>query len=161
MTDDLRKKRCCFTGHRPHLLKRQEDDIRVDLENSILHSVSEGFTTFISGMAPGVDIWAAEIVVRLKQSRPELHLVAAIPYPGFDEQWDETWRVRYRILLSQAEYVKVMEPEYSKASYQERNEWMVCHSSKVIAVYNGQPGGTRNTIRHARLCKVPVLFLPG
>ena len=64
-------------------------------------------------------------------------------------------------IVSQAEYVKVLEPEYSKASYQERNEWMVSHGSKVIAVYNGQPGGTRNTIRHARLCRVPVLFLPG
>ena len=38
---------------------------------------------------------------------------------------------------------------------------MAHHSSKVIAVYNGQPGGTRNTIRHARLCRVPVLFLTG
>ena len=161
MKDDLRKTRCCFTGHRPHLLKRQEDDIKVDLENAILHAVSEGFTTLISGMAPGVDIWAAEIVVRLKQSRPELHLVAAIPYPGFDERWEESWTARYRVLLSKADYVKVLEPAYSIESYQERNEWMVSHSSKLIAVYNGQAGGTRNTIRYAKLCKVPTQFLRG
>ena len=38
---------------------------------------------------------------------------------------------------------------------------MVSHSAKVIAVYNGRPGGTRNTIRYAGLCHVAVLFLAG
>ena len=161
MKDDLRKLRCCFTGHRPQSLKRLEDDIKVDLENSIRKAVAEGYTTFISGMCYGVDIWAAEIVVRLKQSNPKLHLIAAIPFPGFDEAWEETWRERYRLLLSQAEYVKVMEPAFSREAYQKRNEWMVNHSSKVIAVYNGQPSGTRNTIKYAMLCRVPVVLLKG
>ncbi len=161
MTDDLRRTRCCFTGHRPQFLKRPEDDIKVDLENSILKAVSEGCTTFISGMAYGVDIWAAEIVVRLMERDPRLHLVAAIPFPGFDEGWEEDWRERYRRLLSRAEYVKVLEPAYRPWAFQKRNEWMVSHSAKVIAVYNGQPGGTRNTIRYARRRNVPVLFLAG
>lgn len=56
-------------------------------------------------MAYGVDIWAAEIVVRLKERDPKLHLVAIIPYPGFDEGWEEDWRQRYHRLLSLAEYV--------------------------------------------------------
>ena len=71
------------------------------------------------------------------------------------------WRARYRFLLSQAEYVKVMEPAYTREAYQERNEWMVNHSAKVIAVYSGQSGDTRNLIRYARLCRVPVLCLKG
>ena len=161
MTDDLRKTRCCFTGHRPQFLKRPEDDIKVDLENSILKAMVEGYTTFISGMAYGIDIWAAEIVVRLKSGHPELHLVAAIPFPGFDEAWNEDWRHRYHRLLSLAEYVKVLEPSFSREAYLKRNEWMVSHSAKVIAVYNGQPGGTQNTIHYAKRCKVPILFLAG
>ena len=89
MNDALRSSRCCFTGHRPQSLRRSEDDIRVDLENSILAAVREGCRTFISGMACGVDIWAAEIVVRMKEQFPDLHLhlIAAIPYAGFDERW--------------------------------------------------------------------------
>ncbi len=163
MSDALRGSRCCFTGHRPQSLRRPEDDIRVDLENSILTSVREGCHTFISGMSWGVDIWAAEIVIRMKGQFPgmNLHLIAAIPYAGFDERWNAEWRDKYRALLSLAEYVKVMEPFFSKASYQKRNEWMVDHSARVIAVYNGQAGGTRNTIRYARRQNVPVLLLPG
>lgn len=163
MNDALRSSRCCFTGHRPQSLRRSEDDIRVDLENSILAAVREGCRTFISGMACGVDIWAAEIVVRMKEQFPDLHLhlIAAIPYAGFDERWPEDWRERYRALLGLAEYVKVVEPFCSRAAYQKRNEWMVNHSARVIAVYNGQSGGTRNTIHYARKQNVPVILLPG
>ena len=162
MKDALRCTRCCFTGHRPQGLKRPVDDIRVDLENIILASAREGCHTFISGMACGVDIWAAEIVVRMKDQFPDMHfhLIAAIPYAGFDAHWSEDWRERYRALLGHAEYVKVVEPFSSRAAYQRRNEWMVNHSARVIAVYNGQAGGTRNTIRYARR-NVPVILLPG
>ena len=44
--------------------------------------------------------------------------------------------------------------KYSKACFQIRNEWMVNHSSRVIAVYNGEAGGTRNTIVYANKNKV-------
>ncbi len=163
MKDNYRKYRCCFTGHRPQYLKRPEDDIKVDLENSILAAVRAGCHTFISGMAYGVDIWAAEIVIRMKDQFPDmnLHLIAVIPFAGFDEPWNEEWRRRYRALLSRAEYVKVMAPCFSKEAYQKRNEWMVNHSVRVIAVYNGQPGGTRNTVCYARRNNVPIQYLPG
>ena len=161
-TDDLRKTCCCFTGHRPQFLKRPEDDIKADLENSILQAIPEGYTTFITGMACGVDIWAAEIVLRLKAStHRELHLVAAIPFPGFNNAWDEEWKHRYCAILSKTEYVKVLGPAFSRGIYQIRNQWMVDYSAKVIAVYNGQPGGTRNTIQYARRRKVPVVLLEG
>ena len=39
-----------------------------DLEAAILQAVDDGFVTFISGMARGVDIWAAEIVLRIPES---------------------------------------------------------------------------------------------
>lgn len=161
MESDLRRRRCCFTGLHPQSLKRIEDDVKVDLENSILQAISAGYTTFVSGMEYGVDIWASEIVVRLKAGQQNLHLIAAIPYPGFDEEWEDGWRQRYRTLLSQADYVKVLAAECSKEAYQKRNEWMVNHSAKVIAVFNGMPGGTADMLRYARMHKVPLLLLRG
>ncbi|MCQ2287252.1 MAG: hypothetical protein MJZ76_10350, partial [Bacteroidales bacterium] len=38
---------------------------------------------------------------------------------------------------------------YSKSCFQVRNKWMVDRSNLVIAVYNGESGGTRNTIKYA------------
>jgi len=158
---EKRRHRCCFTGHRPRSLKRPADDVKVDLENSILAAVREGYTTFLTGMGCGVDIWAGEIVLRLKATRPELHLIAVVPFPGMEEEWPANWQHRYRELLTRVDFVKFIRPGYAEGAYQERNEWMVRHASLVIAVYNGTPGGTRNTIAFAERNQVPVKLLPG
>lgn len=61
---ELRIHRCCFTGHRPEKLHDPESVIITGLEHEICAAIADGFQTFISGMARGVDIWAAEIVLR-------------------------------------------------------------------------------------------------
>ena len=79
----------CFTGHRPEKLARPEAVIRQELAQQILQAVEDGFHTFISGMARGVDIWAAELVLQLRAQRPELRLVCACPYEGFETSWKQ------------------------------------------------------------------------
>lgn len=60
---ELRLHRCCFTGHRPEKLNRSEVEIKKDLEGAILQAIDDGFVTFITGMARGVDIRAGEIIL--------------------------------------------------------------------------------------------------
>lgn len=158
---EKRKTRCCFTGHRPQKLRRPVDDIKVDLENEILAAIREGYTTFITGMACGTDIWAGKIVVRLRDRFPDLKLIAAIPFPDFTESWDMEWQEKYESLISAADLVKVVSPEFSEGAYQARNQWMVDHCARIIAVYDGKPGGTRNTIDYARKSRVQVRYLAG
>ena len=95
----LRSRWCCFTGHRPEKLKRAEEEIKEGLEEAILKAVSDGYTTFITGMARGVDIWAGQIVLRLRQDNPELRLIAALPYPGCDSRWSAEWKKQYTVML--------------------------------------------------------------
>ena len=121
--------------------------------------MDEGFVTFISGMARGVDIWAAEIVLRLRESNPVIHLVAASPYRGFEIRWSADWQSRYSAILQQADLVRFVCPGYSRDCFQHRNEWMVDRSSRVIAVYNVEPGGTRNTIEYAKLNAIELMIL--
>lgn len=155
---DLRKHRCCFTGHRPEKLHKPEEQIKKDLEAAILQAVDDGFVTFISGMARGVDIWAAEIVLRLRESNPAIHLVAASPYRGFESRWSADWQSRYNTILQQADLIRFVYPGYSPDCFQRRNEWMVDRSSRVIAVYNGEPGGTRNTIEYAQRHHIQIYY---
>ncbi len=84
---ELRPRRCCFTGHRPEKLKRTEEEIKKCLEEAILKAIKDGYTSFVTGMARGVDVWAGQIVLRLRQSNPKLRLIAALPYPGCDSRW--------------------------------------------------------------------------
>lgn len=42
--------------------------------------------------------------------------------------------------------------------YQKRNIWMVDHSALLIAVFNGEPGGTLNTIQYAQQNQIEILY---
>lgn len=156
---ELRQHRCCFTGHRPEKLTRSEAEIKKDLKMAILQAIDDGFVTFITGMARGVDIWAGEIVLQIRQSRPSIHIIAASPYQGFESRWSADWQRRYNAVLEQADLVRFVCKGYSKACFQIRNEWMVDRSARVIAVYNGEPGGTRNTIEYAKQHEIAITYV--
>ena len=156
--NELRLHRCCFTGHRPEKLKRAEEEIKKSLEEAILKAIKDGYTTFITGMARGVDIWAGQIVLRLRQTNPELRLIAALPYPNCDSRWSTSWRKQYAEVLDAADLIQSISPQYSIASFQKRDEWMVDHAARVIAVYDGVPGGTKNTIEYAEKRRVEVRY---
>lgn len=159
--EEKRKRRCCFTGHRPQKLTRSEAAIKADLEKAILEAIEKGYQTFITGMAYGVDIWAGEIVVRLRQHNSDLHLIAAVPFPGFESRWSRELKERYTDLLGKADLIRYICPSYHAGAYQKRNEWMVDHSAFVIAVFNGEKSGTKNTIDYAARCGVQVRYING
>ncbi|MBC8530695.1 SLOG family protein [Gehongia tenuis] len=152
---------CCFTGHRPEKLKIGEAEVRAALKREIEAAAAEGFTTFITGMARGVDLWAAEEVLELKSKNPALRLIAALPFPRFEAGWSPAWQARYRRVLKGADQRFVISPAFSYAAFQKRNRWMVDRSGRVIAVYGGGRGGTLNTLQYARARGVPVRILPG
>lgn len=122
-------------------------------------AIADGFQTFISGMARGVDLWAAEIVLALRDEGAAIRLICASPYQGFEARWSQNWQERYRRVLERADLVRFICPEYSRECFQMRNEWMVDHSARIIAVYNGGPGGTRNTVEYARKKQICIALI--
>lgn len=153
---EKRRHRCCFTGHRPEKLQAPESVVMAALEKETRQAIADGFSVFISGMARGVDIWAAEIVLRLRDAGEAIRLICACPYQGFERGWKQSWQDRYKAILSTADLVRYICPGYSRSCFQQRNEWMVDHAARVIAVWNGQPSGTKNTIDYARRMGVLV-----
>ena len=79
---EMRMSHCCFTGHRPEKLKRTESEICADLESEIRIAINKGFQVFITGMARGTDIWAGEIVLKLRCEGFPVKLICASPFPG-------------------------------------------------------------------------------
>jgi uncharacterized phage-like protein YoqJ len=147
---EKRLHRCCFTGHRPEKLTAPEVAIRDALEMEIKRAIADGLNVFISGMARGVDIWAAEIVLKLRDAGMPIRLICASPYEGFERGWSTDWQMRYNTIMKAADLVRFINKGYSRACFQIRNEWMVDHSNRVIAVFNGERGGTKNTIDYAK-----------
>ncbi len=156
MTEDKRK-RCCFTGHRPDKIGNDEYKIKEMLKAEIQKSISEGYLTFISGMALGVDVWAAEIVIQEKLNNPEVKLICASPYPGFERSRCLADRMKYHEILNNADYIINISEQYTKFCFQIRNMWMVDRADRVIAVFNGSRGGTYNTVKYAEKKNIQVV----
>lgn len=158
---ELRKHRCCFTGHRSEKLGMPEQQVAELLEMEIQKAIDRQFTTFISGMAKGVDLIAAEIVLRMRTQDNRLKLICALPHPSFGLHWGGGWTERFQKVLAQADLERTICPSFSYASYQARNEWMCRHSGLVIAVFNGARGGTKNTLDYAQKIGVPCVVING
>nr|WP_326209146.1 SLOG family protein [uncultured Oscillibacter sp.] len=156
---ELRQHRCCFTGHRPEKLEQPEPVVVEALKKEICTAIADGFQTFISGMARGVDLWAAVEVLTLRDEGAVIRLICASPYRGFENRWSRDWQEKYRWVVARADLVRFICPSYSRGCFQRRNEWMIDHSARVIAVYSGGYGGTRNTVEYARGHGVPVKIL--
>lgn len=154
--EEKRLHRVCFTGHRPEKLTQSESEIFAGLEREIKKAYTDGINVFITGMARGVDIWAAEIVLKLRKEHGDIKLICASPYEGFEKKWSADWQKRYNAIWESADLKKFICPGFSMGCFQIRNEWMVNHSARVIAVSNGEKGGTKNTIDYARKEQVDV-----
>lgn len=159
--NEKRLHRVCFTGHRPEKLLRAEKDIKADLEKQIRLAVANGLNVFITGMARGVDLWAAQTVLKIRETDPNIKLICACPYFGFESEWNQNWQRQYHMILNAADYVKYICSNYSRFCFQIRNEWMVDHAARVIAVFNGEKSGTKNTVDYAKKCGVPVFLIKG
>lgn len=163
--DIIREHTACFTGHRPNKLygydRNSEGNrvIRKKLHDKIVDLIeNHGINTFISGMALGIDMWAALAVIKLRTKYPHIRLVAAVPCLRQWSRWNpEDVIFWHRILEACDLVVMVTNEEYTPACMQMRNIWMVDHSDHVIAVYDGSPrGGTFNCIKYAKTKKTHI-----
>lgn len=161
----MAEKTCCVTGHRD-IPQKEINNIRTTLRREIDRAVTDGYTCFMSGFAEGPDQYFAEIIIELQKKNPALKLLAVIPYQKRLDSLKNKTRT-YEMLEACADII-VIQKEYQPSVYAHRNRYMVEHSDRVIAVYDGrEKGGTVKTIRFAHkmrkeLREIPVgeIFVP-
>lgn len=151
----------CFTGHRRYS-GGAEDEAR--LVAALDEAYADGYRTFISGMAEGFDLVAAAAVVRLRERRPDVMLVAALPFRGQAAGFGAADKQLHDNLLAAADRIEVLAERYDHGCYYRRDDWMTDHSSRVVCWYDGSPSGTRYTVRSAlarNLVVVNIFRTPG
>ena len=148
---------CCFTGYRPSkfpfpLNKRNGEYIEFEnlLTETILSLFEDGCATFISGVAMGFDIIAAETVLELKRcSKAPVKLICAVPFKAQSDTFTDEWKARYNAVLSAADSIIYTSENYHKGCYGVRNRFMVDNSDYVLTWFDGAAGGTKSTILYA------------
>lgn len=158
---------CCFTGHRPSALPWKYNEKGVDfvmfrhrLRVAVEKAIERGYTRFITGMAQGVDLIAAEVVLDFKRENPSIILECAVPCKNQQADWNEENKIRYNEILRVADRVTfITDQDYTEGCMKKRNEYMIENSSLVIAGFNGKVGGTKQTISLARKKGVEVITI--
>lgn len=153
----MREKTVCFSGHRPEKLpgKGESSDRRTKIIKSLLYfkifkAVEDGYEYFISGLARGVDLWVAMIVLELKTRYPQVKLVGVKPNAGHGSNFSGEDKYMLNYILSRADEVVCTSEEYCYSCYRIRNEYMVDRASRLIAVLNNYASGTGQTVKYAR-----------
>jgi len=149
---------CAFTGHRParFAFGFNESDERCIKLNALLREqiealIVKGVTWFYTGMALGVDQWAADIVLELKQTHPKLKLIAVRPCETQADNWTVAQHERHFATLALCDDVFTIQPRYSQGVMHKRNRFLVDHAECLVAVYDGgADGGTAYTVRYAK-----------
>ena len=165
---------CAITGHRPtrfrfgynenHPLCKEIKE-RLFEQFQMLHD-RENVQTFFVGGALGVDMWAGEQLLALKEKSgyENIEIIVAIPFVGHDSKWPEQSQKRLKSLIQKATNCIVVSQEANTASYKKRNYYMVDHADFLVGVFDNAKqmrSGTAQTVNYAlRQGKQIILIHP-
>ena len=161
-----RQESCCFTGHRPGKLpwKYNEADARClalkrRMTDAVEAAYEEGYRHFLCGMAMGCDLYFCECVLALRERHPDVTVEAAIPCPSQCGGWTPDQQARWHAIVDRCDFETVVQDRYGPGCMQRRNRYMVDHAARLIAVFDGQDGGTRRTVEYALRSGLEVVYV--
>lgn len=139
------EKTCAFTGHR-----QLSGDLDLPFFKKIVTEfIESGYTSFLCGMALGFDMLAAETVLEIKESYPQVKLIACVPCEGQSRYFPPEEKRRYNEIIGRCDEVKVLSAKYYKGCMQVRDRYMVDNSSLLLAYRRTNSGGTDYTVKYA------------
>lgn len=156
----------CFTGHREFI--NESDKVANERLTSYLVGVltefveTKGVTDFYAGGASGFDNFAANCVLKVKETHPEIKLIEVLPFDrnNMSAGWSDSDRRLLLYLCKKADLVvEEKGSQHYGGCYKDRNQYMVDHADYCVAWYdavNKEKSGTGQTVRMANRKKIPV-----
>ncbi|MBO4384329.1 MAG: DUF1273 family protein [Clostridia bacterium] len=149
-----------FTGHRTDKLPWGSDEsderaaaFKKRLEREIVKAYKQGARYFLSGMADGIDLIAAETVLRLSALCPGMELVAVFPYGTGNSE-------RKRSAAKRAFRAVSLHENYVTGCYMERNRFLTEHCVRMICGFGGDMStGTGQTVGMALKAGIDVVII--
>ena len=154
----MREQTCCFTGHR-EIPAFFEAHLELELESVIHGLIARGIRYFGAGGALGFDTLAAQVILRLRATYPQIRLILVLPCRDQDRYWAEEQRKRYREIRTLADKTVYVSETYDRDCMGRRNQHLVDHSSICVAYCTRATGGTASTVRYALKKDLEVILL--
>lgn len=164
--------RVAFTGHRLNKVAQFECAVKefmlltFEALYDSLEDADGVILEIISGMAVGVDQWAGEFALYLKEKSKWDHVILHASLPMERAVQTKFWRQAqvntYDVLIKAANVITQVDlgQEDMKLGqkYWNRNVHMVDNSDFLFAIYDGSGGGTKNCVGYACSIGHPVLI---
>ena len=158
-----------LTGHRPERLGYPELDFETSTEwRQIINWLKEkilemGITNAYCGMATGSDIAYGIAVLELnnetwanKIDRPHINLHCILPCKNYNNKI--SWHKHLKGYAD--EWIELSE-EFYKGCDNVRDQYMIDHSDKLFAIWDGnKSGGVWSTIRKAQKKNIDIIYYP-
>ena len=165
-------KTVCISGHRAKSIAPYNGNpvyqnitaaaVKLMLGRYIDMAAERGYVSFISGLATGTDLWAAEHIIRKRSQNSSIQLIGAMPYLRHAERFSAADKRLLAEVEREADLLITVDPDpdivYSKTHgrgsrdlYRNRNYYMVDNSAAVIAFFNSDEtfSGTAQTLNYA------------
>ena len=152
-------KTCCFTGHRS-IAPQELKAVTVETANAIVSMIERGVDTFLSGGAVGFDLLAARLILRAKDTYPQIKLKMVLPCRDQTAKWGRSDRAMYELVLSQADEIEYTSETYHRGCMLLRNRRMADQSDFCIAYLTHSGGGTAYTVDYCNTHGVEVRLVP-
>lgn len=154
-----KSKTIAFTGHR-NIAVENRQPLKEELTVVLTEQYNKGYRTFITGGARGFDSLVAEVVLSLKKTFADIQLLIAVPYAGHHNYFTDEDKKQYIRITNKATSNIILSAYYYKDCFLHRNNYMLEHSSLLIAYY-GQSfySGTGYTVRRAEANRIPIINL--
>ncbi len=145
----------CFAGHRPVALPKGGAlaYLQQVMQEGIEYAIAQGYTHFMTGLADGVDLMAADLVLLAKRQDERIQLIGVSPC----ENYEEFFRLRHynlawlRSIQLHLDMHIIMPGSHRDARvFVKRNHFMVEHASAILGVVGKPKSGSQATITYAK-----------
>ena len=154
----MRSHTCCFTGHR-EIPPEKRAEIAGRLEQVIVNLYQRGVRFYGAGGARGFDCLAAQTVLRLRESCPDMKLILVLPCLTQTRGWPAADVAEYERIKALADKVVYTSQAYTRSCMHKRNRHLVDYSSVCVCYLTKDSGGTAYTVRYAREQGLEVINL--
>lgn len=147
--DIVRKKTCCFTGHRK-IPPGDFEEISRRLETTLIQLIEKGCIYFGAGGALGFDTLAAHTVLKLKTVYPYIKLILVLPCENQAAHWEKEEKLIYEAMKARGDKVVYTSKAYFRGCMYKRNRHLVDNSGSCICYLTKETGGTAYTVHYAK-----------
>ncbi|HLR79240.1 MAG TPA: DUF1273 domain-containing protein [Bacillota bacterium] len=135
----------------------QESDPRIKfikgaIKKRLIPFLEEGVEWVIVSGQMGVEMWAAEVVLKLQDVYP-IQLGIIPPFRNQDARWPDSLKAKYHHLLQACDFTQPIYEDDYKGPYQfqAKNKWFVSKSDGCLILMDEEfPGSNRFFYREAK-----------